>query len=161
MQPMYLCTYRTAELKQRKARKRLSNHHCSTHPLVNLTQDEVGHTMPDKVARKAEQKDFVETAKTPTKVSLQCTLCSFRTATLKPSRARQRLSNHQYSHILNIDQYTYSGGGHDDILEEEPGDDFELAREASDQEPPYIVINGDEEWLVKYGLMEEEITWEG
>ena len=78
-----LCTYRTAELKQRKARKRLSNHHRSTHPLVNLTQDEVGHN----VTRKAVQKDSMETANTPTKVSLQCTLCSFRTATLKPSRA--------------------------------------------------------------------------
>ena len=35
-----------------------------------------------------------------------------------------------------------------------------MAGETTDQEPSYIVVNGDEEWLVNYGLMEEELTWE-
>ena len=43
---------------------------------------------------------------------------------------------------------------------EDQRDDLEMARETTDHEPSYIVVNGYKEWLVNYGLMEGELTWE-
>ena len=98
------------------------------------------------------QQESIENASPTTKVSLQCDLCSFRTAMLKRSKARQCLYSHRYSHILNIDQFQYSVEESDNMDEEDQGDDFEMARENTDQELSYIVVNGDELWLVNYGL---------
>ena len=43
--------------------------------------------------------------------------------------------------------------------EEDQRDDAEMAGETTNPEPSYIVVNGDQEWLVNYGLMEGELTW--
>ena len=85
------------------------------------------------------KKESIETASTTAKVSLRCNMCSF---------------SHRYSHILNIDQYTYSGEESYNMTEEDPRDDFEMARKTTDQEPSYIVVNGDKEWLGNYCLMD-------
>ena len=41
------------------------------------------------------------------------------------------------------------------------GDAFEVVSENTDDEPAYIVVNGDESWVANYGRMEGELTWEG
>ena len=68
------CPFKTAELKQRKARRRLSTQHRNNHLLINITQDEVGHNETNKVAKEVVQKESMETASTTTKVSLQCNI---------------------------------------------------------------------------------------
>ena len=65
-----ICPFKTAELKQSKARQSLSNHHCSSHPLVNITHDKVGHNKTAQVAMEAVYEDSRETAY-PTTVFIQ------------------------------------------------------------------------------------------
>ena len=77
------------------------------------------------------QQEFIETASPTTKASLQCNLGSFRMATLKRSKARQRLYSHRYSHILNIDQFQYSVEESDDMNEEDHYD-LEVEQEAAE-----------------------------
>ena len=144
------CPFKKGELKQRKGRRRLSTLHSNNHPLTNIANDGVDHNENNQ---EVVQQKSIETVLTTTKVPLQCDLCSFRTATLKRSKARQRLYSHRYSHILNIDQFQYSVEKSDNMDEEDQGDDFEMARENTDQEPSYIVVNGDKLWLVNYGLV--------
>ena len=46
------------------------------------------------------------------------------------------------------------------MLEEVPRDNFEMAKEVTDQVTSCIVVNSDEDWLGNYGFLAEEIMWE-
>ena len=140
------CTFKTAKLKKWKAKRRLSTHNRNDYPPIDMAYNGVAHT---ENYQEIVQQESIEIVSPSTKVSLQCDICTFRTALLKRSKAQQRLYSHRYSHILNIDRFQYSV---QEMVE---------VGENTDKEPAYIIVTGDEPWMANYGLMKGEILWEG
>ena len=150
-----ICAFKTAKLKKRKAKSRISADNRNDHSPTNMANHGVANY------QKSVQHESVKIAPPSTKVSLQCDLCGFRTALLRRSKAQQRWYNHRYSHIVNIDQFQFSVKDYNNMEEEDQEDIFEEVSENTGDEPNCVIVTGDEPWMANCGLMEGELPWPG